>query len=356
MILLLAIGFSSCASKKLPIANFSNLTIPASFNGTYLNEDGKLSALLNIRDSSPNFITLEYNGGDSLKLSYDTESGTQTKYFKGKLKKNFFEIYFTNKRIFIPILYTVFDVDRIRIGSSSDSDLLIYKWDEGWGMILIFAAGDLSDEKEYSFSKVSSSEVKDLILCKENGKWGYIDSAQNITIRPQYDYVYLFEGDIARVKLNEKWGIINKNGDPLTEMKYDEIKPFGMTCEAKVFLADKQGYIDRNGSVIVPVIYDKIGPLNTDESIAVSKVGDKYGYVSRKGVLCPPIFDAASNFSMSVCFMNNNTTPYGKVKYKEESFLVDKDGLMHRYKCTPDRLSLLDTVRIDAKTNSLHQK
>ncbi len=350
LILLLGIGFFSCASKKLPVSKFSSFTIPASFNGTYLNEKGKLSRLFNILDDSSNFITLEYKGGDSLKLSYETESGLRTKSYKGKLKDNFFEIYFSNKRIFIPILYTVFDVDRIRVGSSKDSDLLVYNWSEGWGMMLIFAGGNTRDEEEYSFSRVNPLEIRNLIPYKKDDKWGYIDSIRNITIQPQYDYACLFEGGVARVMLNGKWGLINNKGIPLTEMKYDKIRPLGTDNEIRVSIDGKEGYIDRSGKVIIPAVYDEIGFLGNSRDIAVSKKGDKFGYVSLKGVICPPVFDKASDFSMNVCFLyNRNTTFYGKVKYEGESFLVDKDGLMHRYKCSPDKLSILDTVKVVLK-------
>ncbi len=338
---------TSCSSKKLPVSKFSSFTIPASFNGTYLNENSKLSRLLNIWDDTPNLMTIEYNGGDSLKLSYETESGLKIKSFKGELKDNFFEIYFSKRKIIIPILYASVDINRIRVGSSVDSDLLIYNWDEGWGNLLFLAGGSAPDEEEYSFPKINQEEIKDLIPYKKNNKWGYIDSTQTIVIQPQYDYVCLFENDIARVKLNEKWGLIDKKGTPLTEMKYDEISPFGALDETRVSVNGKYGYVNGRGKEIIPVVYDEIGSLGYRE-VAISKKGDKFGYVSRHGVVCPPIFDKVSDFAVSVCFLyNRNTTHYGKVKYKGESFLVEKNGLMHRYKCSPDKLTLLDTIKID---------
>lgn len=218
---------ASCVSKKLPISQFTPLADSIKFNGTYSNIDGKLSLLFNLSADIADFITIEYNpqNRNQLKLSYDTESGVKHIYIKGKLKNNFFEIYFKNKRIFIPILYTVFNVDRIRIGSSTEDDLSIYSWFENWGMVLFFAGGGKSDEYEFNFQKFGVSKHSHLIPYHKNNKWGFIDSTHQIVIEPQYDFVRAFKNDVARVKSNGKWGLINMQGETVSPCKYDTICP-----------------------------------------------------------------------------------------------------------------------------------
>ncbi|MCS7150786.1 MAG: WG repeat-containing protein [Endomicrobia bacterium] len=47
--------------------------------------------------------------------------------------------------------------------------------------------------------------------CKEN-KWGFCDKNGNIVIDCKYDYADYFSEGLARVKLGDKWGYIDKSG------------------------------------------------------------------------------------------------------------------------------------------------
>src|SRR5262245_53011211 len=54
-----------------------------------------------------------------------------------------------------------------------------------------------------STAMLQSSEK--LLPMKQNGKWGYIDKNANIVIQPQYGWAEDFIGDIAAVKIDNKW-------------------------------------------------------------------------------------------------------------------------------------------------------
>jgi hypothetical protein len=214
-----------------------------------------LSTLLKINKDTTDFITVELNAGkDTLKISYYTENGFEHLNYKGKTKKSFFETHFSNTRIYIPAL-TIVNIDRLRVGSSKESDLLIYHYEESLGWILFFAAGSNPDECANSFSKFNPSKSNILIPYMDNHKWGFIDSTQQIVISPIYDFVRLFNDGVAKVKLDGKWGLINEEGKRITEIKYD-----------KLFLTKENKYECGNEEIIF--LEDskiKISELNTDE-------------------------------------------------------------------------------------------
>lgn len=353
-IVICIILFSSCASRKLPVSRFTHFSEPATFNGTYLNADNRLANLFNLKGDITDFVTITYNpeNKDRLTLSYYTENGLQHTDVKGKLKENYFQIYFENKRIYIPILYTVVNVDRLRIGSSQEADLLIYHWEEAWGMMLLFAGGSGSDEYAYTDKKFDYSQANFLIPFTENGKWGFMDNTKKTVIEAKYDFVRLYKEGIARVKLNGKWGLINMEGEVVADFRYDKIgSPWqGMF---RIHSDDKIGYANIKGEEIIPPVYDQIGYFGSynNEQIAITRQGDKYGYATREGVLCPPIFEKANYFTSSIGVFIDNTIPYGKVKYKGESYLVDKVGYMYRYKTKLGRLTIFEETKI--KTSEL---
>jgi len=221
-----------CVAQKISTKSFSPLSNLTDLNGTYLNKDKRLSSLFPINSNMLYFITFEFNGKDSLKLTYETENGLQSSSYKGKFKKNYFEIYFSKKLIPIPFLF-LHDVNRIRIGNDEKSDLLIQHYDDHLGWILVIAAGE-TNEGEYSFQNIRNyKELKPSIF---NGKWGFTDSMQNIVIKPQYDFVEFFNDGLSRVKQNGKWGLLNENGIELTPIQYDTILAFNRYNMAKVIL------------------------------------------------------------------------------------------------------------------------
>jgi hypothetical protein len=319
------------------------MATPADFNGTYLmNND--LSTLFKIDKDTTDFITVELNAGkDTLKLSYYTENGFEYSSYKGKAKKGFFETHFSNTRIYIPAL-TMVNVDRLRIGSGKESDLLIYHYKESFGWILFLSGGSAYDERANSFSKFNPSKSNFLIPYLDNNKWGFIDSTQQIVIKPDYDFVRLFNDGIAKVKSEGKWGLINEEGKKITEIKYDKIFSAEDTI-MRVLLNNKVGYIDRNGIEIIPPEYDEIDSLNKERKYVKTKKGNKYGFATKNGILCSPIFEYVF-FSSWVCKDAKNTTMYGNVGYKGERYLVIDGEYMYKYECGNEEIIILEDSKI----------
>ncbi len=60
---------------------------------------------------------------------------------------------------------------------------------------------------------------------------------------------------MAAVKLNGKWGYIDKTGQEVVPCKYDDAGDFNQGL-ARVERDDKWGYIDQTGREVVPCKYD----------------------------------------------------------------------------------------------------
>ena len=89
----------------------------------------------------------------------------------------------------------------------------------------------------------------------ENGKYGYKDKKTGkIVIACNYDYVEHFSEGLARVKLNGKWGFINKIGEEVITCKYDGVLWFSGGL-AEVQLDGKWGCLNYTGFLVVPIEY-----------------------------------------------------------------------------------------------------
>ena len=61
-----------------------------------------------------------------------------------------------------------------------------------------------------------------------------------------YDYVHEYSEGLAEVRLNDKWGFIDKSGTEIIPCKYDWAEGFS-EGRAKVKLNGKQGYVNKSG-------------------------------------------------------------------------------------------------------------
>ncbi|ECC1273812.1 WG repeat-containing protein, partial [Campylobacter coli] len=59
---------------------------------------------------------------------------------------------------------------------------------------------------------------------KLNGRWGFIDRSGKFVIKPKFDSIWDFSEGLAKVKLNGKYGFIDKSGKIVIEPKFDDIR------------------------------------------------------------------------------------------------------------------------------------
>lgn len=85
------------------------------------------------------FVILDFNGVDTLNITYRDNISWYKVSYKGKMKKNFFEISLQNKRFPFWPFFSLYEVDRIRIGLTKSNKVLVYNYSEHWrGALLLF--------------------------------------------------------------------------------------------------------------------------------------------------------------------------------------------------------------------------
>jgi hypothetical protein len=96
----------------------------------------------------------------------------------------------------------------------------------------------------------------ELIPYRMGDKWGFCDANKKLIIQVRYEEVLLFTDGLARVKLNGKYGFINKSGTEVIPPKYDNASIFFRDELPLVKLNGKYGFIDMSGTEVIPCKYD----------------------------------------------------------------------------------------------------
>lgn len=150
---------------------------------------------------------------------------------------------------------------------------------------------------------------------KMNGKWGYIDRQGDIVINPKYDKCYSFSHGFAAIGENGKWGYLNEHFQTVIPTIYDWIDPRYSGDPILVSQHEKWGLIDISGNIITPIDYDYIG--NYIDDIAMINQKNKWGFIDRNGnKAIPLIYDKVDIF----------TNGKARVKLNGKEFFIDKNG------------------------------
>jgi hypothetical protein len=150
---------TSCATSGVfKTYHFAPIHSIQDIEGRYVNHNERdLLSLFRIKNES-DFITITSVSANEINLSYHIDSTIVEHIFTGTMKGNYFEIYFLNRRTeippFLPLFYTSYDIDRLRIGKSNDGKLLIWKYVNSSGSVFVFGGG-FRREDPYLFEEVN---------------------------------------------------------------------------------------------------------------------------------------------------------------------------------------------------------
>ena len=169
---------------------------------------------------------------------------------------------------------------------------------------------EVEKKKKYKVGKVVISFKYDdvwdfsegLVAVKLNGKWGFIDKSGNEVVPLKYDWAGSFSEGLAPVRLNGKYGYINKSGKLVLPLKYEGAWDFSEGL-ARVELSGMWGYINKSGKLVIPLKYDWAGSFS--EGLANVKLYGKFGFIDKSGKVVVPFkyYDARafSEGLASVC-------------------------------------------------------
>ncbi len=143
-----------------------------------------------------------------------------------------------------------------------------------------------------------------------------------------------FSGGLVAVKQNDKWGFVNKNGDPVTDFVYTAVGQF-VNGFAKVQIDGKWGYINADGEQIIPCEYEEPGKQVSsiyrsvpDFSEGYVRVisGGLYGFADTTGKLVVPC-----QYTSAGDFKNGCANVTGGSDNKDGVLILRENGEIEEY-------------------------
>lgn len=141
-------------------------------------------------------------------------------------------------------------------------------------------------DNDTDYDQVIFSHGDDYAIVKLDGKYGYINREGEEVIPLMFENATLFDDDVATVQFNGKWGVIDRDGNRLIEFKYERLMAFcnGVTVAQK---GKKWGAIDPADNPVIPFKYKHITHFN-DAGLALAKKGKDWGVINPKGETVAP--------------------------------------------------------------------
>jgi hypothetical protein len=145
-----------------------------------------------------------------------------------------------------------------------------------------------------------------LAAVKLNGKFGFIDKSGRFVIRPIFDIAGTFdENGLAIVSIDHAAGMIDRSGHVVVPLRYDAVGTFSNGGVALVRANDLWGAVDRHGRVVVPIRFKYLEPFGKNNVTAATLDGDylnptamsHWGLVDRSGkFISAPIYQRIDEF------------------------------------------------------------
>lgn len=169
-----------------------------------------------------------------------------------------------------------------------------------------------ADTEKYGFI----GPMCDMMMRVSDGReWLYIDKHGSMAIPGRFAGAGDFAEGRAVVETPEGYGLIDLTGRYVIEPQCDDIKWDSIANVAVVTVDGRSGLYSREGEPLTGLIYDQILP--GAEGLFPVRIGGKYGYVRRDGVMAVrPQFDDAFGFRGG----------FARVSTANREFLIDTDG------------------------------
>lgn len=123
----------------------------------------------------------------------------------------------------------------------------------------------------------------------KNGKYGFVDSENNLVIKPKFKYVserfregYCVITYIKRIRKSIRWvfGYIDEYGKNNIFIHLDSASDFSEGL-SRIKFEGRYGYIDKNLSEVIETKYESAS--NFSEGMAGIKINKRWGYIDKNG-------------------------------------------------------------------------
>lgn len=175
---------------------------------------------------------------------------------------------------------------------------------------------------EYGFGGFNDG----LAIVEVDGKFGFINSENDIVIEPKYYRVNEFHNGIALVQDNMLTSayFINTSGKTILNNREFGVSEYNEgLINCKSLIEKKWGFVDMDNNFIIPPIYDYTSSFHEGLAAVIpTLIGKKankkqlFGFVNRNNeVLIPPNFNIANgHFSEGLCCIWDNGNGYMDTK------------------------------------------
>ena len=164
------------------------------------------------------------------------------------------------------------------------SDLAIAKINGKYGYI--DRTGKFVIEPIFESLSGRFDEMSGLAIAKINGKYGYIDRTGKFVVEPKFEkFLPIGKSNFILAQIKDKWGLIERpTGKVVIEPIYEKVERLERHPElALVKLNGKWGVLDRNGKYVVNPQYEDITPFDKEAGVAFVMLDGKWGVIDSAG-------------------------------------------------------------------------
>lgn len=137
------------------------------------------------------------------------------------------------------------------------------------------------EESYSSMGMISQSRI----VAEKNGKYGYLDKKFTEKTDFVYDNATPFYESVAAVRQGDKWALINRKGELITEFIYDEVVQNSKgICSVNKMIAvgqnDEFFFVNEKGERLSEKNYDAVRAFETEDMCAVC-IDGKWGFIDQ---------------------------------------------------------------------------
>ncbi len=161
-------------------------------------------------------------------------------------------------------------------------------------------------------------------VIKDDSKY-YVLNQDFLKIEIQFDKIEAFHGDFSLAKDDNKYFLIGKNAETIKELKYNQIEYAG-EGHWKYKMNDKWGLLDENGNILTAPIYYLLNRYK-DGLLVFGENEDSWGYLNANGEISiaaeyPLVWDYHNGYARVITrsgfgFIDNTGKIHVKAKYFE---------------------------------------
>lgn len=170
-----------------------------------------------------------------------------------------------------------------------------------------------------------------------NGKFGFINKSGEWAIKPKYDFANNFADGLAIVEpdgAEGKYGVIDKEGNIVADFKYSQMGDYYSDGLARVMINGKHGFINKLGKLTIPIQFEDA--TDFAEGLAGVQIKNKWGFINTSGkIVIKPTYAKVRKFSEGLArvtingkfgFINKSGKILIRPQFSEDSNLNDFHG------------------------------